>query len=365
MVDHPEEVLSRFVSLAMELTDGVAAGLSLYEEEQDGPGIFRWQHLCGSLAVFEGTTTPRDDSPCGVTLDQARPVLTRHSERGYRWIADAGITLPEVLLVPLFLGGPEPLGTLWVVSDTESHFDSGDARVATELAAFVGIALRLQRGEERLRHALEAQALLLDEMSHRLKNVFAVTNSIIRMGSRSSGTKEEMVQVLSGRLQALASAHALVLPGVGGEAAPKPLELRSLIETILRPHETNGGAARFSMSGPAFTCTPRVVTSLALVVHELATNASKYGSLSAEGGHVDIAWRFDANTLVVCWTESGGPHAQAPARTGFGSTLVKTALAQFRATVDYKWRPGGLVVTISIPLTRLTAQTFRDGTNAN
>jgi hypothetical protein len=124
MADNPGEVLPRFVELAMQVTGGVSAGLSLYEEEP-APGAFRWHFLCGSLAAFEGATTPRHDSPCGVTLDQAAPILARHAERLYKWIADANIVVPEVLLVPLFLGGPQPLGTLWVVSEVEGRFAAG------------------------------------------------------------------------------------------------------------------------------------------------------------------------------------------------------------------------------------------------
>lgn len=156
MADQPEEVLPRFVDLALEMTGGVSAGLSLYEE-QPAPGVFRWQYLRGALAPFNGATTPRDFSPCGITLDRNVPVLSLHPERVYDWIADANIVVPEVLLVPLYLGGSVPLGTLWIVSDREEHFDSGHARALTELAAFVGIALRMVRSEQRLNQALEAQ----------------------------------------------------------------------------------------------------------------------------------------------------------------------------------------------------------------
>src|ERR1700728_3855981 len=79
MADQPEDVLPRFVDLAMEMTGGVSAGLSLYEENP-APGVFRWRYLRGSLARFEGATTPRNFSPCGITLDQNRPVLTAYSE---------------------------------------------------------------------------------------------------------------------------------------------------------------------------------------------------------------------------------------------------------------------------------------------
>src|SRR5215467_4382100 len=90
MADQPEEVLPKFVDLALEMTGGVSAGLSLYEADP-APGVFRWRYLRGELASFDGATTPRDFSPCGITLDRKAPVLSRHPERVYSWIADANI----------------------------------------------------------------------------------------------------------------------------------------------------------------------------------------------------------------------------------------------------------------------------------
>ncbi|MBA3448831.1 MAG: GAF domain-containing protein [Pseudaminobacter sp.] len=179
MVERPDAVLPEFVALAMEMCDGVSAGLSLFEQGS-GAGVFRWQHVVGMLAAFDGATTPRHYSPCGITLDHRGPVLTRHSETLYAWIADAGIVLPEVLLVPLYIGGDAPLGTLWIVSDDEGHFHSGHARIASELATFVGIALHIQQTDQRLRKALDEQETLARETSHRVKNIFALTDSMIR-----------------------------------------------------------------------------------------------------------------------------------------------------------------------------------------
>jgi GAF domain-containing protein len=168
--ENPQQVLPALVDLAMEITGGSTAGLSLYEKEP-APGIFRWHYLRGKLAPFDGGITPRNYSPCGITLDQAAPVLVQHPERIYDWLVEAEIGLPEVLLVPLFLGGPEPLGTLWIVSDDEGHFDTAHARVASELASFVGIALRMKRNKERLRASARAHTTLARDMSRRLENL--------------------------------------------------------------------------------------------------------------------------------------------------------------------------------------------------
>lgn len=343
----PDAVLPRFVELAMQLTEGVSAGLSLLEPS--APNVFRWRNLCGTLKAFEGACTPRNDSPCGVTLDQAHPVLTRYSERGYQWIADTKVILPEVLLVPLFIDGPEPLGTLWVVSNEEYHFDSGDARVTSELATFVGIALKMKRNEERLRSALDAQALLTQEMSHRLKNVFAVTQSIIRLGVKGARDKHDMAEVLSARLHALASAHAFVINDLAS-GSEHTCDLAALLGAILQPHQnTPGGESRFVLNGPPFECHQHAVSSIALVVHELATNAVKYGSLMSDTGRVYLSWQCVDGLLVLNWRESGGPPASVPQQVGFGSKLVEAAVRQLKGTIERNWQPSGAVVLVRWP----------------
>jgi two-component sensor histidine kinase len=337
----------------MEMTGGVSAGLSLYEEEP-APGVFRWQYLRGILAPFNGATTPRDFSPCGITLDLNTPVLSLHPERVYSWISDANITVPEVLLVPLYIGSIVPLGTLWIVSDKEGHFDSGHARVMTELASFVGIALRMLQSEQRLQRALDEQEILAKEMSHRVKNLFAMTDGMIRISARGATTKDEMAHALSGRLHALASAHALVHRNFGEVGGiTRASELGELIRKIVRPHE--GAAAdttpRFSFDGPAMDCGDHAMNGIALVFHELATNAAKYGALKGEEGHVDIGWQQEGGTLVLRWIERGDPLiGEPPAHSGFGSTLAQTTIKrQFGGTLDFDWQSNGLAVTITVP----------------
>ena len=295
MADRPEEVLPRFVDLAMEMTGGVSAGLSLYEENP-APGVFRWQYLRGVLSPFNGATTPRNFSPCGITLDRNGPVLSVHPERVYGWIADANITVPEVLLVPLYLGGVAPLGTLWIVSDKKDHFDSGHARAMTELASFVGIALRMLRSEQRLQSALEEQEMLAKEMSHRVKNLFAMIGGMIHFSARASTTKEEMAKMLSGRVIALSNAHALVRRSfsVAGSELKAP-DLATLIRAIVQPHDnpSDAGASRFLIEGPSIQCGEHATNGIALVIHELATNAAKYGALTTDTGSVNVTWRRD------------------------------------------------------------------------
>lgn len=356
MADEPDEVLPLFVDLAMALTGAVSAGLSLYDVDA-APDIFQWRHLRGTLARFERATTPRDHSPCGVTLDCNAPTLAAYPERVYEWISDAGISVPEVLLVPLYIAG-EPLGTLWVVSDEDGHFDSGDARVTAELASFVGVALRMARNEERLRRSLDEQETVAKEMSHRLKNVFAMADGMIRVSAKSAATPEEMAQALSGRLHALADAHALVRRKVSDiGSAPPATDLGDLIHAIVKAHEPldDDGLSPFSIEGPAIACGDHATNGIALVVHELATNAAKYGGLRNKAGRVAICWAIDDAQLVLTWTETGGPTVTAaPDHSGFGTALaVRTLTGQFRGSIEREWRPEGLAVTMILALERI------------
>ncbi|MCM2450100.1 sensor histidine kinase [Agrobacterium vitis] len=350
MVTDPDAVLPRFVELAMQMTGGTSAGLSIFDQNASE---FKWLHLCGELAAFEGASTPRNYSPCGVTLDVLVPVLCRHPEWAYSWVADAQIALPEVLLVPLLIGGKEAIGTLWIASGVDEHFTSEHARVASELATFVGIAMHVKRGEERIRQALEAQETLTREMNHRVKNLFALTEGMLRQTLRASGSKEEMAEALAGRLRALSSAYSLVLRDNLAEEGD--LDLRTLTEAILSPH-VYWASGQVSIVGDRLICTERAATSIALVLNELATNAVKYGALGSDGGAVSITWRILDGKLELDWVESNGPLVTEPVRAGFGNKLVETTIVrQYRGSLQYKWLPSGLSVAISIPKSAILA----------
>ena len=260
-----------------------------------------------------------------------------------------------MLLVPLYLGGTDPVGTLWIVSAKEGHFDSGHARVMTELAAFVGIALRMQQSEQRLQ--LNEQETLAKEMSHRVKNVFAMTDGLVRLSARDSTTKDELVEILSGRLHALASAHALVRRSFSDVGrVPRASDIGALVLAIVRPHEgaTEEGA-RVTVEGPPVQCGDHAMNGIALVIHELTTNAAKYGALTADRSHVDVSWRLCQENLVLRWVERGGPRIEAPpAASGFGSNLVHRTIRQFAGTLDYEWQHDGLVITITAPVEKLS-----------
>lgn len=341
MADSPAEMLPRLVQLAMEICDADSAGVSVLEG-----AVFRWLGLKGKLSAFESATTPRDFSPCGVCIDYRAPILMERPERAYGWIADAKITVPEVLLVPLTIEGGELLGTLWVVAKDGSHFDAGHARVVSELATFTGIALRMIQADARLKKALAEQETLTREMSHRITNLFAIFDGMIRMTSRSAQTKQDLAQTLSGRVSALANANALVRRSLDPHAETK-VTLAEVIALVLRAH------GEPILDGPEIILGEHAAQNLALVLHELATNAAKYGALSSAAGSLALSWGREEDALVLDWNESGGPEITAPSKTGFGSTLLETTISRHHGTIERDWAKDGLKVRIRLPLADL------------
>jgi two-component sensor histidine kinase len=224
----------------------------------------------------------------------------------------------------------------------------------SELASFVGIALRMVQTEQKLHRALEQQETLTREMNHRVKNLFVITDGMIRVSARAASTPAEMSELLSGRLHALSAAHGLVRRSVDDEARQEGAELDQLLQTILRPHGTRD---RFEISGPPLRLGDRATNGIALVFHELATNAAKYGALALEAGTVGVSWQRKSGHLILRWQERNGPRIEAPPlKKGFGSTLSQnTVVGQFGGTLDYDWQPDGLSVAIKVPFANLSA----------
>jgi PAS domain S-box-containing protein len=229
--------------------------------------------------------------------------------------------------------------------------------IRSENGEIVG-ASKIARDITLLKRARERQDLLLREMNHRVKNLFSLAISVLRLSGRSAGSVPELIDSTTDRLSALARAHALTLASGLGDLsqAAKPTTLHSLIQAITAPHDVPGDSdsSKFSVTGCDMEINTSVISSLALLLNEFATNATKYGALSATAGRIRIQCVNQGETLFVTWTERGGPEIVPPTNKGFGDLLVRTTIAGLGGEISRDWQPAGLVIRLSIPRENLT-----------
>lgn len=202
----------------------------------------------------------------------------------------------------------------------------------------------------------ERQQLLLREMNHRVKNLFALAGSLVSLSARQVATAQELASLVGERLAALARAHDLTLSKVtdGGTVTM----LHALIGAILSPFDGDAGAdRRVRIAGDDLPVAGSAVTGLALLLHEFATNAAKYGALSTIEGSVAIETSIAGDQLELDWREQGGPAlAAGPSDEGFGSVLVRaTARGQLGGAISRQFEPAGLTIRLTVPLARLGA----------
>jgi two-component sensor histidine kinase len=214
-------------------------------------------------------------------------------------------------------------------------------------------AIAIERSvNEQARERAEAQRnLLLRELNHRVKNVFTLVDSLLMMSARSATSAEAFATAVRGRLRALNKAHELVQPGLSEIeiAEPRAVPLKRVIADILAPY-VQSDSEKFMLSGPDLQVSPQSITGIALILHELATNAAKYGALGHSDGKLLVSWTI-SDLLQLEWSEREGPAHSTPTSTGFGGTLVKrTVEGQFKGTIEYRWKPHGLDIEIRIPL---------------
>jgi PAS domain S-box-containing protein len=191
--------------------------------------------------------------------------------------------------------------------------------------------------------AEERQRLLINELNHRVKNTLAVVQSIAHQTLRSDGVASAAREAMEGRLAALSAAHD-VLTRESWTSAP----LGEIVRNAVSPFCDE---RRCSITGNELRLNPRAAVAVALAVHELATNAAKYGALSNEGGSVSISWSIADGRLGFVWRELGGPPVVEPSRRGFGSRLIERGIAgEFGGTAELVFDAAGLIFKLDAPL---------------
>lgn len=182
--------------------------------------------------------------------------------------------------------------------------------------------------------------LLANELSHRVKNLLTVVQAIVQQSFRGCDPKQ--LGAFTSRLAALATAQDLLIQNVWQSAS-----IRNVVEKALAPHAPEG---RCTFAGADHHVDGKRALALTLALHELATNAVKYGALSNGVGRVRVEWSVTDGTLSLCWTESGGPTIEKPGPPGFGTRIVTRNLAaEFGGTVDVQHKPAGIVLILTAP----------------
>jgi PAS domain S-box-containing protein len=215
--------------------------------------------------------------------------------------------------------------------------------------------VKVLRDETERKHAEEQRQLLLAELNHRVKNTLATVQSIAAQTLRAGGVPNSVRESLEARLASLSEAHN-ILTRESWEGAG----VWEIVRTAVAAHlNTDPAAARFHLKGADVWVPPRIAVALALALHELATNALKYGSLSVPQGEVEISWDVDGPPLErflrLEWRETGGPPVKPPEKRGFGSRLIENGLAaELGGAANLDFRADGLRCEVRASLDEVT-----------
>jgi PAS domain S-box-containing protein len=221
--------------------------------------------------------------------------------------------------------------------------------IRDEAGRVVG-ASKIARDITARKQAEERQRLLIAELSHRIKNLFAVVQVLAERSASKATSAAECLEAFRGRLQALNVAHTALIAGDWNWAS-----LASLVQTALEPYLSEGDRIRLDVQD--LPLNPEFAVTLASALNELATNAAKYGALASPAGRVTLTARIEAgesgDELRLVWQEDGGPAVAPPALAGFGTTLLSQAIEyQHEGKVELDWRKEGLICRLTLPIAR-------------
>ena len=310
-----------------------------------------------------------DDAIISKNLDGIIESWNAGAERIFGYTANEAIGQPVQMLIPPDRFDEEPKilnrirrneriehyetvrrrkdGSLVDISLTVSPILDADGRV-------IG-ASKIARDITERRKAQEQRELHFREMDHRIRNLFSLAGSVVTLSAPSARTPKEMAAIARDRLEALARAHALTLPKRfdNSDQAENPTTLQTLIHAVVAPYDE--AQRRVVISGPDVPVSASLATSFALVLHEFATNAAKYGALSTPTGRVDIACAETNDVFSLTWTERGGPRIEVePTSLGFGTKLTQaTVVDRLGGKLSREWSLDGLTIRLSVARPRL------------
>lgn len=289
-------------------------------------------------------------SPAGYALSQDEPVISRDVATETRF------EIPELLvehgvksMVNVIIAGDhEPFGVLEVDAREHRDFDENDVAFLRNYANLLAAAIERFRSHETLANVAKERQELVQELQHRVKNILALVQAITVQTTIENRTAEEFRDALLGRLWALARAQDLLFEKGG-------VELSTLVAQVVEPHRA-GRLEAVAVDGEPVNLTAKQGVTLGLVLHELATNAAKYGALSVPTGHVQVSWRIDDERrdeqhIRLLWEERNGPVIEPPSHEGFGTRMIKKAFDyELKGQAELIYAPDGLRCKICFPL---------------
>ncbi|NYT39180.1 PAS domain S-box protein [Sphingomonas sp. R-74633] len=345
-IDYADSRMSRFVGVSFDVTDRKWAEEELRESEARFRTIFEQANDFLITTTLDNRITSVNPAvieaigyPVGEIIGRTISDFMDPDQFGIamdafnRKLQHGGSTR---LTVKLRAKGGREL--IWEVNSQLSLDEQGRP---VALHAIARDMTEAKRAEAHLR-------LLVDELNHRVKNTLAIVQGIAQQSFKDDVPPRQARAAFEGRLAALSEAHSLLT-----REHWSLVSMRQIIDDALRPH--GGESGRFTLDGPDLTILPKTAISLALAIHELATNAVKHGALSRPEGHVTIAWQRVRDggpaRLTMTWQEQGGPAVTIPTRRGFGTRMIERGLAaELGGTVAIEFRPEGLVCTVDAPL---------------
>jgi two-component sensor histidine kinase len=295
---------------------------------------------------------PVTNSPEGLTLQEGAVISPSASEetrfRYHGFMEQHGVEAFVNVLI-LGAGGRPPFGVLEVDSRSPREFSKSDIEFLETYANLLAAAIERLRVVSELREVVKQKELLIHELNHRVKNTLATVQSIAAQTLRSASTMDEARHALEERLIGLGRAHDVLTRDKWDGA-----DLLAIVAQAVAPY-TLGRQRPLHVTGPDVRLTPRMTLALAMALHELATNAVKYGALSTPTGEIRITWTVEETTsprrLCLRWQEAGGPPVQPPARRGFGTRLIERSLAQdLDGNVRIDFARDGIICIVNAPL---------------
>jgi PAS domain S-box-containing protein len=296
-------------------------------------GSWDWDAASGKSVWDEGQCRifGVDPESFAVTVKSMRPLI--HGEDWARLLQEWQGLLRDGRTLQTEFRVRRPDGELrWCIGSAAASMGS-DGRIARVSGVIIDITER--------KEAEERQALLAREVDHRARNALAVVQSIVRL--TRAKTVDDYVASVEGRIRALSRAHMLL-----SQSRWQGADLGKLVDEELAPYRTGDG--RVAATGPNILLDPPTAQTLALALHELATNAAKHGALSAPAGRVRLTWDLRGGRLALHWTETGGPPVEPPAAPGYGTRVISASIErQLGGNASFDWRREGLTCKMAVP----------------